>query len=350
MEKMVARHEVWADRPVLVTGASGLVGGWLVKRLLEAGADVVCLLRDWLPQSELVRAGLLERVKVVRGDIRDRALVERALGEYEINTVFHLAAQTIVSIANRNPVSTFESNITGAWNVLESCRRSPLVKAVVVASSDKAYGSQDLLPYSEESPLAGRHPYDVSKSCADLIAQTYGVTYGLPVAITRCGNFFGGGDLHWNRIVPGTIRSVLQGKRPVIRSNGQLVRDYFYVEDGAAAYMLIAERLLAEAKMLRGRAYNLSNESSVTVVELVSLILSKMNSSLEPEIRNEVENEIEAQCLSAARAKQELGWRPLFTLDEGLTETIRWYRSFFGGMSNDIAGRDFAATHSRARG
>jgi CDP-glucose 4,6-dehydratase len=346
---MVSGSEVWTDRPVLITGANGLVGGWLTKRLQEAGADVICLVRDWIPQSELVRDGLLERVKVVRGDIRERAVIERALGEYEINTVFHLAAQTIVGIANRNPVSTFESNITGTWNVLESCRRSPLVKAVVVASSDKAYGSQDQLPYSEESPLAGRHPYDVSKSCADLIAQTYGVTYGLPVAITRCGNFFGGGDLHWNRIVPGTIRSILRGERPVIRSNGRLVRDYFYVEDGAAAYMLIAERLLAESNMLRGRAYNLSNETSVTVVELVSLIISKMNSSLEPEIRNEVENEIEAQCLSAARARQELGWRPLFTLDEGLTETIRWYREFFGG-SNDIAGRDFAATHSRSRG
>jgi CDP-glucose 4,6-dehydratase len=297
-----------------------------------------------------VRSGLLERVKVVRGDIRERELVERALGEYEINTVFHLAAQTIVGIANRNPVSTFESNIAGTWNVLESCRRAPLVKAVVVASSDKAYGSQDQLPYSEESPLAGRHPYDVSKSCADLIAQAYGVTYELPVAITRCGNFFGGGDLNWNRIVPGTIRSVLRGESPVIRSDGRLVRDYFYVEDGAAAYMLIAERLLTDGNMLRGRAYNLSNETSVTVVELVSLILSKMNSSLEPEIRNEVENEIEAQCLSAALAKEELGWRPLFTLEEGLTETIRWYRRFFGGTDNDIAGRGFAATHSRSRG
>ena len=350
MEKMVSGSGLWADRPVLITGAHGLVGGWLTKSLMEGGADVVCLVRDWVPQSELVRGGLLDGVKVVRGDIRERNVVERALGEYEINTVFHLAAQTIVGIANRNPVSTFESNIAGTWNVLESCRRSPLVKAVVVASSDKAYGSQDRLPYSEESPLEGRHPYDVSKSCADLIAQAYGVTYGLPVAITRCGNFFGGGDLHWNRIVPGTIRSILRGERPVIRSNGRLVRDYFYVEDGAAAYMLIGERLLANGSMLRGRAYNLSNETSVTVVELVSLILSKMNSSLEPEIRNEVENEIEAQCLNAARAKQELGWRPLFTLDEGLAETIRWYRDFFGGSINDIAGRDFAATHSRSGG
>jgi CDP-glucose 4,6-dehydratase len=350
MEEMVKNSAVWIDRPVLVTGATGLVGGWLMKRLLDAGADVVCLLRDWVPQSEAVRNGLLERVKVVRGDICERETVERALGEYEIDTVFHLAAQTIVGIANRNPVSTFESNIGGTWNVLEACRRSPLVKAVVVASSDKAYGSQEKLPYSEESPLAGQHPYDVSKSCADLIAQTYGVTYGMPVAITRCGNFFGGGDLNWNRIVPGTIRAVLRGERPVIRSNGQYVRDYFYVEDGAAAYMLIAERLLADSKTLLGRAYNLSNEAAVSVNDLVSLILRIMNSRLEPEIRNQASNEIEFQCLNAGRAKQELGWHPLFTLEEGLTETIQWYRRFFGGMNDDIAGRDFAATHSRSGG
>jgi CDP-glucose 4,6-dehydratase len=348
MEDLVNGADIWNSRPVLITGATGLVGGWLTKRLLAAGADVVCLVRDWVPQSEAARSGLLERVKVVRGDVCERQTIERVLGEYEIDTVFHLAAQTIVGTANRNPVSTFESNIAGTWNVLESCRRSPLLKAVVVASSDKAYGSQEKLPYSEESTLTGRHPYDVSKSCADLLAQTYGATYGMPVAITRCGNFFGGGDLNWNRIVPGTIRSILHGERPVIRSNGKFVRDYFYVEDGAAAYMLIGERLLTGSKMLYGRAYNLSNESAVSVIDLVSLILRKMNSRLEPEIKNEASNEIEFQYLNAERAKRELGWRPLFTLEEGLTETISWYRRFFGGTNDDIAGRDFAATHSRS--
>ena len=211
---------MWQDRPVLVTGATGLVGSCLTRSLREAGADVVCLVRDWVPQSEAVRSGTLDALKIVRGDIGDRDILERTLGEYEINTVFHLAAQTIVGIANRNPVSTFESNIAGTWNVLEACRRSPAVKAIVLASSDKAYGDQEKLPYSEDTPLEGRHPYDVSKSCADLIAQTYGKTYGLPVAITRCGNFYGAGDLNWNRIVPGTIRSVLRGERPVIRSDG----------------------------------------------------------------------------------------------------------------------------------
>ncbi len=343
--------EIWRDRPVLITGATGLVGGWLTKRLLAAGADVVCLVRDWVPQCEAVRSGILEHTKVVRGNVEDREIIERTLGEYEIDTVFHLAAQTIVGIANRNPVSTFESNIGGTWNLLEACRRSPLVKAVVVASSDKAYGSQEKLPYSEDTPLAGRHPYDVSKSCADLIAQAYGHTYALPVVITRCGNFYGGGDLNWNRIVPGTIRSILRGERPVIRSNGQFIRDYFYVEDGAAAYMLIAQHLLADTnRVLCGKGYNLSNEDAVTVADLVCLILKKMGSDLQPDIRNEAPNEIERQYLNADRARQELAWRPLFTLDEGLTETIRWYRQFFGGLNDDIAGRRFAETHSRPSG
>ena len=317
----------WRDRPVLVTGGTGLVGGWLVRRLVAAGADVVCLVRDWVPQSELIRNGTIESVKVVRGDVRDRDTVERALGEYEVDTLIHLAAQTIVGIANRNPVSTFESNIQGTWNVLEACRRSPAVKSIVVASSDKAYGDQRSLPYSEETPLEGRHPYDVSKSCADLIAQAYGKTYQLPVAVTRCGNFYGGGDLNWNRIVPGTVRSVLRGERPVIRSDGEFLRDYFYVEDGAAAYMLLAERLRCNPD-LRGASFNFSNELQVSVSGLVRKILEKMDSDLEPDIRNEASNEIRHQWLSAERARRQLGWSPLFTLDEGLEHTVRWYEEF----------------------
>ena len=324
---------IWRDRPVLVTGGTGLVGSWLVRSLMEAGASVVCLVRDWVPGSEAVRSKVLERVNVVRGDICDRSLLERVLGEYEVNTVFHLAAQTIVGIANRNPISTFEANIEGTWNVLEACRRSPLVKAIVVASSDKAYGDQEQLPYSEDTPLEGRHPYDVSKSCADLITQAYGKTYGMPVAVTRCGNFYGGGDLNWNRIVPGTIRSVLRGERPVIRSDGQFVRDYFYVEDGAACYMLLAEQLLQDSDRLRGQAFNFSNEIQVTVTELVKLVLEKMNSSLMPEIRNEASNEIRHQYLSAERARRDLGWRPLFTLDEGLNRTVAWYTHFLQGAA-----------------
>jgi len=327
MENLV-NQAFWLDRPVFVTGGTGLVGNWLVRRLTRAGADIICLVRDWVPQSELVRSGLIERVKVVRGDIRDREVLERALGEYEIDTVIHLAAQTIVTIANRNPVSTFETNIAGTWNLLEACRRSPKVKQIVVASSDKAYGDQEGLPYDENTPLRGQHPYDVSKSAADLIAATYAKSFDLPVVITRCGNFYGGGDLNWNRIVPGTIRSIIRGQRPIIRSDGEYIRDYFYVEDGAAAYMLLAEKLAAMPE-LKGQAFNFSNEIQVTVREIVEHILRLMKTDLKPEIRNEVQNEIRHQYLSAEKARRILNWHPLFTLDEGLSKTIAWYQEYF---------------------
>jgi len=322
------KHEFWLDRPVFVTGATGLVGSWLVRSLAEAGADLVCLVRDWVPQSDLVRSALIERVKVVRGDVCDQALLERTLGEYEVDTVFHLAAQTIVSIANRNPLSTFESNVKGTWCLLEACRRSPRVKEVMVASSDKAYGDHDRLPYDESTALRGRHPYDVSKSCADLLAHAYAATYDLPVAVTRCGNFYGGGDLNWNRIVPGTIRSILRGQRPVIRSDGQFVRDYFYVKDGAAAYILLAEKMAVDPRF-KGEAFNFSNEIQVTVLELVKRITALMGSDLIPDVRNEVSNEIHHQYLSAAKARNMLGWSPLYELDKGLVETIEWYRAYF---------------------
>lgn len=322
----------WLDRPTLITGGTGLVGSWLVKSLIDARADVVSLVRDWVPQSEFVRGGLVENVKVVRGDVCDQELLERTLGEYEIDTVIHLAAQTIVGIANRNPASTFESNIKGTWTLLEACRRSPKVRQVVVASSDKAYGDQDQLPYDEHTPLQGRHPYDVSKSCADLITHSYAVTYGLPVAITRCGNFYGGGDLNWNRIVPGTIRSILRRQPPVIRSDGNYVRDYFYVKDGAAAYMLLAESLAARPE-IRGEAFNFSNELQITVRELVGRILTLMNSELVPDIRNEATNEIRRQYLSAEKARSRLNWSPAYDLDSGLRETIDWYSEFFSGES-----------------
>lgn len=322
-------HQFWRDRPTLVTGASGLLGGWLVPRLLEQGADVICLLRDWIPQSVLMSGGIHQRVKVVCGEIEDMNLMERVLGEYEIDTVFHLAAQTIVSIANRNPVSTFTSNIGGTWSVLEACRRSPKVRQVILASSDKAYGEHKLETYKEDHPLQGRHPYDVSKSCADLIAQSYAATYGLSVAITRCGNFYGGGDLNWNRIVPGTIRSVLRGQRPIIRSDGSYVRDYFYIEDAAAAYMLLAEKL-ADQPHLKGEAFNFAHDTTLTVLQLVKRILDLMECDFTPDVRNEAVNEIHYQHLDATKALEKLGWKPLFSLDAALQKTIQWYERYFG--------------------
>jgi len=300
----------------------------VVRRLLELEADVVCLLRDWVPESELVQADLIGKTNLVRGDVLDQAVLERVLGEYEVDTVIHLAAQTIVGVANRNPISTFESNIAGTWRLLEACRRSPQVRQIVLASSDKAYGVAEVLPYTEETALQGRHPYDVSKSCADLIAQSYAATYGTPVAITRCGNFFGGGDLNWSRLVPGTIRSVLRGQRPVIRSDGKSVRDYFYVEDGAAAYLMLAERLAGDAS-LRGQAFNFSNGTPVSVLDLVDRILRMMGSRLTPDIRNDAPNEIPDQFLDASKARTTLGWRPTFSLDAGLRRTIDWYRKAF---------------------
>jgi CDP-glucose 4,6-dehydratase len=318
----------WQDRPTFVTGATGLVGAWLARRLLDAGAEVVCLVRDWVPNSEMVRTSSLEQVTVVRGDVCDLALLERVLNEYEINTVIHLAAQTIVGTAQRNPISTFETNIRGTWALLEASRRSPLVRQIIVASSDKAYGDCNGNTYEEGNPLAGRHPYDVSKSCADLIAQSYARTYQMPVIITRCGNFYGGGDLNWNRIVPGTIRSLIRGERPIVRSDGQFIRDYFYVEDGAAAYMLLAE-CLASNPSLRGRAFNFSNETPLTVLEVVEKIQKTLGIMIDADIRNEASHEIRSQRLSAAAARRDLGWRPLYTFEEGLKKTSQWYRKFF---------------------
>jgi len=322
----------WLDRPTFVTGATGLVGAWTVARLLDLGADVVCLVRDHVPHCEFRRLGLHERCTLVTGDVADQALLERALGEYEIDTVIHLAAQTIVGVANRNPASTFHANIAGTWSVLEACRRSPLLAAVVLASSDKAYGDQPVQPYVESMPLEGRHPYDVSKSCGDLIGQAYATTYGTPVAITRCGNFYGGGDLNWNRIVPGTIRSVLRGKRPIIRSDGASVRDYFYVEDGAAAYLTLAQALV-ERPDLRGEAFNFSTGEKLTVLEVVGRVLTALESDLEPDVRAEATNEIREQRLDASKAREVLGWQPAFDVEAGLARTIDWYRRFFASRA-----------------
>ena len=324
--------DFWRDRPTLVTGATGLVGGWTVRELLRARANVICLVRDSVPHSDFVRSGIIDQVTVLHGDVRHGGVLERALGEYGIDTVLHLAAQTQVQVANRNPLSTFDTNIRGTWTILEACRRSPTVRQVVLASSDKAYGSQPQLPYDESMPLRGRHPYDVSKACADLIAQAYAATYQLPVAITRCANFYGGGDLNWNRLVPGTIRSLFRGQRPIIRSNGEQVRDYLYVEEGAAAYLLLAERLATD-RALQGRAFNFSSEAPLTAREMVSRIIRLMDRDVEPEIQNIATNEIAHQTLSAARAREDLGWRMTVSLDEGLRRTIQWYRDFLQSPS-----------------
>lgn len=286
----------------------------------------MCLVRDGVPQSRFHTDGIDRRVITCQGDVTDQVTLERVIGEHEVRSVFHLAAQTIVGIANRNPVSTFQSNVAGTWAVLEACRRSPLVSEVVVASSDKAYGEQVDLPYREDAPLQGRSPYDVSKSCADLLAQSYAATWATPVVVTRCGNFFGGGDLNWNRLIPGSIRSLLAGEPPLVRSDGTFVRDYVYAEDGAEAYIRAAEALSAN-RGLAGRAYNFSLERPLTVLQMVKLIVEATGVALEPVILNEATNEIRAQYLDSTRARQELGWAPKVGLEEGLRRTVDWYRN-----------------------
>ena len=322
----------WKDKNVFVTGCTGLLGSWLTKALVQKGANVTGLIRDLVPKSNLNWSGFNDKINIVRGEVEDYFLLERTINEYEVDTVFHLAAQTIVTIANRNPLSTFEANIKGTWNILEACRRNPLVKRIIVASSDKAYGDQEKLPYNESTPLEGRHPYDVSKSCADLLCRTYFETYKLPVCVTRCGNFYGGGDLNFNRIVPGAIRSILNGEKPIIRSDGTFIRDYFYIEDAVEAYLLLAEKM--EDKKIHGEAFNFSNEIQVTVLELVEKIIESMGSSLKPKILNEATNEIKHQYLSAEKAKKILDWKPRYTLEEALQRTIEWYREFLTEKEN----------------
>lgn len=319
--------DFWRDRPVLVTGCTGILGSWLTEALSELGADVIGLVRDWVPQSQLVLSSTYKRIKVVRGDVTDYVLLERILAEYEVDTVFHLAAQTIVPIANRNPLSTFETNIKGTWLLLEAARRVGTMRRMLVASSDKAYGTHEQLPYTENAPLLACHPYDVSKACAEMLAHTYSVTYNLPVATTRCANLYGGGDLNWNRIVPGTMRSVIYGERPIIRSDGSPVRDYLFVQDAVAGYLRLAETL--DAPGLYGQAFNFGMDSPQSVLDIVQTIIAISDApQLEPIILNEAPNEIQAQYLSSEKAKHLLGWEPAFTLEEALGETLAWYKEF----------------------
>ena len=320
---------VWSGRRVLVTGATGIVGSWLVRALLERGATVVALVVDRDPQSELVRSGDFDRIKVVFGALEDYGAVDRAVGVWEVDTVIHLGAQTLVGPARRSPLPTFETNIRGTYNLLEVCRmHAEVVKAVVVASSDKVYGTAEQLPYTEDTPLRAQHPYDVSKACVDLLSHTYAETYGLPVAIARCGNIYGGGDLNWSRIVPGTLQSLFRGERPVIRSDGKFVRDYLYVKDAASAYVAMAEAL--HAGRLAGEALNFSGDARRTVLEIVTdLQRLAGRPDLAPDIRDTARAEIREQWLSSDKAHRLLGWSPAFTLEQGLAETANWYRAWF---------------------
>ncbi len=318
----------WRDRPVAVTGATGFLGSHLTSLLVDAGAQVVALVRDEVPGT-VVSDPWASRAAVVRGAVEDQALVERMLGDYEVRTVVHLAAQSQVGVANRHPLATYEANVAGTWSVLEAARRSPRVEQVVTASSDKAYGAQPQLPYDEEMPLLAVNPYDVSKACADLISTSYHRTFGVPVCITRCGNFFGPGDQNWERLVPGTIRSLLRGERPVIRSDGTMVRDYLYVVDGALAYLLLVESMARDPAVV-GEAFNFSTETPLTVLELVAALQRAAGTDLEPDIRATASHEIDSQFLSAAKARKVLGWAPTVSMETAVVETVAWYREQLG--------------------
>jgi CDP-glucose 4,6-dehydratase len=323
----------WSERNVLVTGAGGFVGAHLAAALVRAGAGVVAIVRDRPPLGGLELQGIAGQVTVISGSITDAAVVARAINEYEVDTVFHLAAQAMVIPANREPVSTFESNIQGTWNVLEACRLSPLVSRVVVASSDKAYGAQPTLPYTEAMPLLATNPYDVSKACADLLARSYYRTYDMPVVVSRCANIYGGGDLNYSRLVPGTIRSALLGQRPVVRSDGSPLRDYIHVDDAVEAYQTLAERAL-EAGVV-GSAYNFGANHPVAVLDLVKLILAACGrDDLEPVIQGtgKLRMEIDQQYLDSARAERELGWTARTPLAEGIARTVDWHRAHAGSV------------------
>lgn len=336
MEDVGVPVSFWSGRNVLVTGAAGLLGSAMSAALVARGARVVCLIRDWVPDSELVLSGTLERCRVVRGELENLELVLRALNEYEVDSVFHLGAQTIVGTAARSPLSTFESNIRGTYLLLEACRLlGRRVERVVVASSDKAYGEHERLPYTEDTPLVGRYPYDVSKSCTDLLALSYFHSYALPVAITRCGNLFGAGDLNFSRLIPGTIRSVLEGEAPVIRSDGTFVRDYFYVRDAVAAYLALAERMVDGE--LSGEAFNFGTETPMSVLEVVRALLEQMERpDLEPTILNQATREIPRQFLDCTKARTRLDWRPQHSFEEGLRETIAWYRDWLDAAGGRV--------------
>jgi CDP-glucose 4,6-dehydratase len=322
----------WSGRTVLVTGATGTIGSWLVKELVLRSADVVALVLDSNPQTELFRSGTIGKVQIVNGRLEDFSAVERAVVAYSVDTVLHLGAQAIVEAATMSPLATFETNVRGTWNVLEVCRQHRrLVERIVIASSDKAYGEQDELPYTEDMALRPKYPYEVSKSCADLIAQSYKQTYDLPVGVARCGNVYGGGDLNWSRIVPGTIKAFYYGKPPLLRSDGNYIRDYIYVNDVVRAYLALAERLDSES--VRGECFNFSPESRITVLDVVDCIRRLMGcEQIQPIILNTAKGEIRNQYLSAAKATQLLGWKAQFTLEEGLQETIGWYREFFSSQ------------------
>ena len=323
----------WSDKRVLVTGASGMVGSWLTRWLSESGAYTVAFIADTDPQSELIRSGTINEINVINGRLENYDDIERAINNHEVDSIFHLGAQPIVGAADRAPRHTFESNIQGTWNLLDACRTlTPLVKRIVVASSDKAYGTQSVLPYTEDMSMNGDHPYEVSKSCTDLISTTYARTYGTPVTIARCGNIYGGGDLNWNRIIPGTFRALLRGEQPILRSDGTFIRDYLHVDDVVSAYLALGEN--SDKPEFAGHGFNFSDESPLTVMQIFSAICEAAGkSNTKPVVLNEATGEIKDQYLDSTKAREVLGWHARVSLQDGLKKSFSWYSNLLNGKN-----------------
>jgi len=330
---MVNSNEFWSGRRVFVTGGTGFVGSNLVSTLVNRSAEVVCLERDRTQPNPLDLLGLRDKVSIVNGDLVDLELIRRVLNEYEIDAVFHLAAQAIVGVANRSPISTFETNIRGTYMLLEACRVTPSVKRIIVASSDKAYGSSTQLPYLEDFPLQGTYPYDASKSCTDLIARSYALTYEMPIAVTRAANIYGPADLNLSRIIPGTIVSVLKNESPIIRSDGTPIREFVYTDDVSDAYLTLAEKI----NDVKGEAFNIGGKDHINILDLTNQIiaLAGRNGDLKPTVllETKIEHEIDAQYLSAEKVFQRLGWQTGVSLEKGLAQTIEWYNQNLGRLS-----------------
>lgn len=319
-------NSFWNNRTAFVTGATGFVGAHIVRRLVEQKAKVICLQRDSARANSLQLFDLQDKITLLNGSIEDFSLMERILDEYEIDTVFHLAAQALVGAANRSPLSTFETNIRGTYFLLEACRQRKSVKRIVVASSDKAYGAHEILPYSENFALRGRFPYDVSKTCTDLISQSFAHSYDLPVTIVRAANIYGPGDMNTSRIIPGTIISILNNENPIIRSDGMPIRDFVHVDDVVNGYLLLAENI----EKSQGEAFNFGTNQPIQMLALVNLMLGMIGKAeiLSPKIllETKIEREIDAQYLSTGKINKLLGWSAKIDLKTGLRQTIDWYR------------------------
>ena len=334
LENMDVKNRIfsWKNRNVLVTGGNGFIGSHLVNKLVEKEANVIVLVRDLMNNAIYNYFNIESKIIQVQGDLSNYSIIERVLNEYSINSCFHLAAQALVQIANRSPLSTFESNIKGTWNLLEACRNSKTIERIIIASSDKAYGIQRKLPYTEESPLLGTFPYDVSKAAADMLSTSYFVTYGLPIAITRNANTYGGGELNFSRIIPHAIRSILLGEEVIIRSDGSPERDYMYIKDAVNGYIILSENI--DREDVKGNVFNFGTGEPISVFNLLNKISYLSGKpDIKPKILGKAKNEIDRQYLAINKAKKRLNWKPQYTIEEGLKETILWYKNYFSAQN-----------------